>query len=620
MKHPIISSTATLLCACLVLPVSCNLFPTKQDDDEGNPTDLSDEIINNDEPDILPQDIDENADTSPEGIDSMFNLLLRRIESLENVDHYNDFFAIEFESLRKGFGAAVNDHHSNIKANVGFVGASILSLNASSSIHKLADSIDAYSQAVDEYYYTEDPYLSKKVSGKSAKRSFAPSMLSKTYKSSGILGLGKSLLAESPKVLLAQTQRPSFPRFVTASYIQKIISSEVIPRLNEVLASVSRLENLSSMSLVVDMFEESTEIDKGDIYVFESSVRLARAMLSMFCIYDLDLYSPDGSSDMRWIDDVVEAANTQNDYYSTKKFTISNDTLYETSIYDMSPSACAMADVYAYNLNREEYLKIKKNYFNAVYADLKAVPIAVENALKSMRSETDGQDDDLIMRTRLLDNDAEMADFQSDLINEGFSEDFAGNFSSPEALCGFITKLLTESYEFSETIEGVTYTLKVDLSKFFTNPPKDLKKWLPKHKVTSGEDRLQSTTNQWHTSYSSYEETTIYYYSYYGDTVIIDIPESRIDSIIENTSSTSYIYLTQGYTSRVYVDSIISCVALKLLDDDGNEIDYEEIGTIEDDASQLEAGFPYFEDYTFGGIFPDMNSRRQWVDFFKKFF
>ena len=35
-----------------------------------------------------------------------------------------------------------------------------------------------------------------------------------------------------------------------------------------------------------------------------------------------------------------------------------------------------------------------------------------------------------------------------------------------------------------------------------------------------------------------------------------------------------------------------------------------------DDANQPidEDAFPYFNDYTFGGLFPNMTSRQQWVD------
>jgi hypothetical protein len=222
---------------CIVVPVfSASLllfggcFPTDENNPTQNPIDPIniDSLPNHDNPTDLPTDINASANTSDAGIDSMFNLLITRTRQLDELNSQGDLYAIDFTSLRKGFGAAINRSPNHIKANVGFIVSSVLSINGNKEIQKIIDSIDVYVNDMDAYY-SEPDMLSKKKALSKAK-SLKTGFLAKTYASHGLLSAGQALVAETPKILMAQTSRPSFPRFLTLSYIQNTIESAVLPR------------------------------------------------------------------------------------------------------------------------------------------------------------------------------------------------------------------------------------------------------------------------------------------------------------------------------------------------------------------------------------------------------
>ncbi len=624
MKYTYLWGSGLVVVVVSLLLVSC--FPDGEGDD--NVLAPSDDIVNDDSPGDIPTDIDPDANTSDAGIDSMYTLLMSRVEKMDSCEDQKDMYAIDFDGLRRGFGAAVAQDTSHVKANFGLIVASLLSLNSNDSIQMLIDSIEAYINEIDEYYSdtsaseTRMPAAAKR-SAKSAAPATALSsgILKNTYARSGINGVGRVLLAESPKVLLAATKRPAFPRFLTVSFIQGIIKHGVIPKLNQVLAASQRLINENDMSLIVTLNGDSAELDRGDLMLFSSGVRLTRAMLAMFCIYDYDLHSPDGSKDMRWIDDMIDIADTMENS-SSIRYRLSNDTLYKTSIYDGGAISRKMAEVQAYNLTRDGFLEMKNNYFEVAYEDLKKVPTGIKNGLSAIRDETDDQNDDLLVNTDVIDMESDMASFESDMRKEGFSADLSANFASPSALMDFILELLAGPYEFNETIDSINVTIKIDLSKFFTNPAKDLKDRWPRYTLVSGDDRLQSIRDGYYSRTLSYEDSTLYHYLSDYDTVIVDIPASRIDTI-ERNSYSFQISLTQGYTTEVEYDSTISYVAMKYVDDQNNVIDYDKMFFMEDgemsEEEMLKKAFPYFKDYTFGGIFPDMTTRQEWIDFFTPF-
>jgi hypothetical protein len=86
------------------------------------------------------------------------------------------------------------------------------------------------------------------------------------------------------------------------------------------------------------------------------------------------------------------------------------------------------------------------------------------------------------------------------------------------------------------------------------------------------------------------------------------IDPSIIDSIVHLTWST-YYYISQPIRHSVTIDSTYSIEPIRLVDDNGKQITYDEI----DDLIDNKSFFPYFKDYTINGLFPDM-TRQKWLD------
>lgn len=613
LKH---CTLITLSISALVLS-SC--FPTDPKTD--NPTEQkdSDEIFNGSDPDDLPTDINESANVSESGIDSMFRLLIKRVENLENIETRDNFYSVDFASLRKGFGTAISKNPNHVKANIGFIVSSVLSLNETKNLQNLIDSMSNYINELDEYYYyPEEPILFKKnlnqqLNKSSNKSTRAPkplTFLSKTFAKHGLLMTGQALVAQAPQVLLSQTKRPSFPRFLTMSFIQNTIENSIIPHLNEIIASTQRLRKISSMSLSVTINEETFEIDNSDISILEAAVRASRAGFSMLCIYDIDLQSPDGSPDMRWIDNMISALDTADIYYS-EIYTFKNDTLFQTYYSDITPLTSPVCDVIRYNLNRSSFLSIRRNFHANVYSDLKLVPELIKSALISMKNETDNQNDDLFPATDILDISSEMAEFSADMIEEGFTPGLASKFQTPESLMDFISLLLSQPYTFNETIDGITVNIKFDLSKFFTNPAQRLTDYWPKYMIANGNNHYQTYT---YNDYSIYFTNNIYT-DIYDDTLILNIPKEIIKS---GSIASGAIYLDKSYATIVS-DSIRMCSPVIYVDDNGEAIDLRYFVNNGITTVSLQKFFPYYKDYTFGGIFPDMSNRQKWIDFFSNF-
>ncbi len=616
----ILKRTALVAAAAIPLFILPGCFPTQPDDGNDNPTDDPITITENDNPEDLPTDIDPTANTSDDGIDSMFNLLITRVREFENVEAPSDFYTLDFTSLKQGFGAAVKNSPNHVKANVGFIVASVLSVNGNKDLQKMIDSIEAYINDMDAYYENEtfsSPAVAKK---KAAKKTIAvnPGLLSKTFAGHGLLSAGQMLFAETPKVLMAQTSRPSFPRFLTMSYIQNMVETGVIPLLNEVIAATQRLRALDAMSLAVTIDDETAEIDAGDIMIFEAIIRSARAGFTMMCIYDYDLYSPDGSNDMRWIDDYIEDIDNM-EYSSQITYSLNNDTLYETYYTDMTEATSKIMETYRYNISRSKFLSIRRNFHTAAYNDLKEIPVLIKSGLTSIKNEKDPQDDDLIPSADIFDLSSDMGDLTQEMLEAGFSSEFAGKFQSPEALMDFISLMLTQPYTFDETIDGIHLELTVDISKFFTNPATSLKEYWPKYKVLTGND--QYVTYEGYNYVDEWPSSQFYVHEDDYDVVTVTIPESLIDSIAapSYTGGPKMYILKDEYSCTKTVDSIRMAVPYQMVDDDGNPINIYELMSNEFTTQTLSEIFPYFNDYTFKGIFPEMKTRQTWIDFFSVF-
>jgi len=611
-------SSVFLLTLSVFLFNSC--FPTKSDEsaEEQQPTDP---LVEDVDPNDLPEDIDPNLVVNEGSIDSLFDLLTKRVESLEDAETPDDVFNTDFISIRNGFATAVSRQPENAKANVGFIVSSICAVNTSANIKKAIDSIQAYIEAVDNYYdsYNDEWILNKKRSNANAKRKLPGNnqqiplkkaeikkpLISNVFNRKGIEGVGVVLLAESPKIIAAQSEKPSFPSFLTVSFIQKTVEEDIIPRLNDVISACNRLTQ-NEMSLVMTAFGETFELDKGDILLFEAGIRLVRAGLGLFTTYNMDIQTTDGSSIINLLDDVDDE---DADKYI---YRLQNDTLICLWVFNEEKYTSKITDVVQHNLKRPDFLKIRRANHEWVYNDLKMVPQLIKASIQSMKAETDQQDDDLIPAGEIFNLDADMADISMEMVEEGLSPSLAAKFSSPEALMDFVIELLTKEYTFSETIDGYDITMTVDLSKWFTNPVSDLKTLFPKYRLSQAHDRLISYSDK------SYGNGGVNYF-WADPEDIIDIPESMIASKYL-TSGQYYVTLKENFSVILWIDSAITCVPFYLIDDSGKDLPIWNINYDMDYIQILRECFPYFNDYTFNGFFPRMTTRNSWIDFLSQFY
>ena len=293
-------------------------------------------------------------------VDSLFAVLVNRVQTIDTIQSYGAFFETDFKSLRDGFSAAVAKTPDNVKANVGLMASTLLSLNKSQRVQRLADSIDRYAALMDDYSNASTGPLPM------GKR-----LMRKAYNKEGIIGLGKALAARTPLLAKAQTAKPSFPKFITLEYIQNIAEEEVAPALDTIIRAAQRLEGLGDVTLpliIEDAGERDTfEFDKGEVYLVDALCHLARAEIGFFCAYDINLYAPQ-TNDYRWIDSMVNSTN------DSAIITLSGDTLYYLNKYDNAGPDIQMANMFKYNLSREGFLKIRKQNHAQVKADLLRIP------------------------------------------------------------------------------------------------------------------------------------------------------------------------------------------------------------------------------------------------------
>ncbi|HEX2956913.1 MAG TPA: hypothetical protein VHO70_08770 [Chitinispirillaceae bacterium] len=149
-----------VVCTTAVSLIGC--FPNGTEDDPVGPginSGKQDTTTIHSDPADLPKDTDPAVNVTSSGVDSMFTLLIKRAQSLEDVESPSDLYAIDFESLRRGFASAVVQSSNDVKANIGFITASVLSINGDQKIQKVIDSLEGFINDCDNYYnYIEEPY------------------------------------------------------------------------------------------------------------------------------------------------------------------------------------------------------------------------------------------------------------------------------------------------------------------------------------------------------------------------------------------------------------------------------------------------------------------------------
>jgi len=525
------------------------------------------------------------------GIDSLFGLLVSRLQALENQEDYNGVSAIDFTSLSSGFSQAIKGNPTHVKANIGFAMAKMLSLNANGDVKKMVDSLQVY---FDNISTSEQP-----VSSPMAKTAAvpAPRLLPAMFARGGIAALGKAMLVKTPVLLMVSPTTIKFPSFVTLGYVQNIISRDVMPALDSCVDAMARLEGLPAPALAITVDGNTKTIDIADIYIVDASLRLSRAMMGMVTAYDADLFTSATDRSYSWIDRMRTLPENSGSY----KITLENNTVYKTWTYTDYATE-VLSDVVRANLARPDFLTLRSSNHAKAYGDLQAVPDKIKKAIASMRQETGNQDNDLVPLSVLADADGQLVDVPHEMKDNGVSDSLANKFNTPETLVNFIAQLLAGPYRFNETIDSATVDLTINLSAWFTSPVLDLKTMFPKYRVLAPSEQWQASV--YLSGCTSWEGGISAVYFSEGDSILI--PASAIDHI---DSIWSEIYLKTPATALQYRDSSISASPIIFVDEAGADLTQTRI----DDLIKNKLFFPVFTDYTFHNIFPSM-TRQKWID------
>lgn len=584
--------------------ISCflSIFIGCKDDPLSPPSNQNPNPINND-PNV-PADV---KNWTSDQIDSLFKVFVERVQKIEDITSYSQFRALEIDSIRDKFDHYLVKDSSNTKANIGYIASTLLSLNSSPKVTKLVDSLDKYYSDFDDYnnsqsysYYTGIPNSSK--SGIAKQNVLSDHSLRNAFRKGGIQSLSYHLVTKTPQITLAQTQMPSFPRFITQAYIHETIMEEIMPQLDSVIISAQRLENKGSFfTITVNVNNFAYDIEKQDILILDAGLRLFRGFLGIMTAYDTDLFTSASDQTYSWIDQVNDFDYNLRD---TTHYSLSNDTLIEKTQFnnDFIESSKLMAKVLKYNYSRSQFMKIRYNNHAKAYEDLKAIPKLLENALKIAKAQNSTNDVKLLNQNQILNMEESMIDLKREMLNNKIDPSLANKFSNPETFLNFITEILTGPFTYNGILDGKTVNFTIDISKFFTNPVADLKTFLPKFKWV--EESQQITTNC--SSYSNYDgsiQNSFYFFDYGNSPYKIDIPESYIEKILVDGYRKDIILKpAYSYSHKIEVTCHANFKLLDLVDDQGKVVDI--------DAPNF---FPYFSDYTFNGIFPGM-TRTKWIN------
>jgi hypothetical protein len=311
----------------------------------------------------------------------------------------------------------------------------------------------------------------------------------------------------------------------------------------------------------------------------------------MLIAYDIDIADADGYG---WLLEAIPDDPYEWDDYGIHEATSGGDTLVVLE-YDEGAVADSVLTAHVRDLLTagSSFLTLRSGPYNGrqqlqqAGIDLGGTLVKLTDAVEFIRAEDDtaagGQDDDVIPLGWLTDLDEGIAGM-SDAAN------FTSNWESIEDVLAWLEELRTGPYRFQETIVHEVWDedledwvevpmdidVTLDLSVMLTNPVGDWKTKLPYHSWLAPETWIVREAGEpWYTA--------------------TDPDSPYIVSILDEPM----VFTGIGVIEHIVVDADMG-QTMVMLDGSGGDA----IG---------EGEFPYFPDYTFGGLFPGMD-RPGWIE------
>ncbi len=373
-------------------------------------------------------------------------------------------------------------------------------------------------------------------------------------------------LGTAPEAILKQTGTTlqQINDNLSIARVQNVVEGSVLPKLSNAINHLNYAVNLADSNVIVlDADGESVEIDPGEIYLFRASLYAVSAGFRFFTLYDVDLFDQDGGYgwiDSLWSEDYNYGYDSYNvQYVEQQKYLYLNDN-YESEQSIRSDSIAA--DVVKYNLlSRSSFLTYRHVGIGAqIKSDILNLIADLENSVTYIENETDDQSDDIIKFSYIQMADSNIANSSDD------TPDFAQNWNNIHDVIDWLNGLFTETYTFTDN--GTSF--QVNLGRVFVPGLADLKDYIPYYQWKDpSEWRYNTLDYSWEMNNNGYS------YSFF-----LAGQEDMIT--IENVDVVVFNYYDGGMDPVVFLDG-----------PNGTEIDPDAV-------------MPYFPDYTFNGIFPDM--------------
>jgi hypothetical protein len=387
------------------------------------------------------------------------------------------------------------------------------------------------------------------------------------------------MIAELPQLLISNDR--SLPDYLTVPFLQNYLHDNIIPVLGAILGNLEAVEGDPDFSIDLYLnFDDETdtlEIDLGEIYVLDGAMRGLRGVLRLLTAYDADLSGEDGTYD--WIDELDDSGYIDIDVAFGGVG--EGDTLYIEKHYEANGQV-ALFQMLQYQLDpASDFLSLRTSPYSGQtewtggYNDILGMMGKFETALDVIEAEEDDQGHDLITM--------ELIEFLNDAIGEAEGlpegvEDIDGVITMVnDILTGPTSIWIYQEDGWGEVVDSLEITF--DLSALFDTPVPDWKEklfyyqWRPENEWVVTDEPY---------SWTDYPNPDYTYYVYF------DGEEYTYENIVRAYTTTYDEYLDQPVD---FLDG-----------PDGAVID-----------SEVPGFFPYFPDYTFGGLFPDVE-REDWLE------
>jgi hypothetical protein len=487
----------------------------------------------------------------------------------------DDMRDIRFDSMRSGFEQAVGIESGNEMGNLGLALIELLEVNYSDVMWAFVDSLESW------------------VEGDSVFIPFPPLPDFSTDRHRTLIGNQFQLMVEMPMLTIARVA--AAPDNISFGTVQDIIADEIIPKLNNAISHMNRIHPSNSDGIRLcfdyDEFPECLRFDMGELMVFSAGFYALRSAMNSAIAYDVDFLGPDGTYE--WVRDYLDAE--YGDHYGFYQCYRHNlielgaiDDL-ELIWYNSWQEHFAIADsilvsIAYYNVEtRTDFLSLRNGGtpLRNAHADMLMAFTRLEQAAAYIRDPNRDETEENVIKL------GDLTDFDSELQNDPDVPNFMQGWNSLEDVIAFGKEFLAGPYEFNEEIgnSDTEYTWRMNISRLFLAPVNDWNSKLPYHRwdLPAGAWILPDTTVDWVDDNGGG--------SYWFEDMDNNCEYTQLDNI-----GTVY-WMTVG---RYFNTTDI----LVLLDGPGG------------DPINPNTDFPYFEDYTFNGLFPDMNSHADWQNLY----